>query len=47
MSALVRNLRSIWDRFESETGKVGSTGGANTRDVFTSDPDPIEATASI
>lgn len=47
MSALVRNLRTIWDRFESETGKVGSTGGANTRDVFTSDPDPIEATASI
>lgn len=47
MSALIRNLRSIWDRFESETGKVGSTGGANTRDVFTTDPDPIEATASI
>lgn len=48
MAVTIVDLRTTINQFDASDNTLdGSTGGNNSRDVFTVDPDPIEGTASI
>ena len=48
MAVAITDLRTTINQFDTSDNNLdGSTGGNNSRDVFTVDPDPIEGTASI